>query len=208
MQIKNIKLKKFSNNLSECPEDTSNIPEYAFVGRSNVGKSSLINFITKTTLAKISKTPGKTRSIIHFIANEYSPSATYFVDLPGYGYAKVAKDKRLEWGSTITEYLLHRRSLARIFVLIDASIPPQDIDMRFLLWLISEDRIFNIVFTKIDKISTQQKNQNIQEFKSMLDQNILANFDQAKLNNVKEFLKYFEISVIKNIGAFAVIDSI
>lgn len=119
--------------------------------------------------------------ITHFVANEYSKTNFYLVDLPGYGFAKVSRSQKLEWGDTLSNYLLGRANLKTIMVLIDTSLPPQDIDMRFLLWLISEKKVFNIVFTKIDKLERVDKEKSISEFKEVLEQNISVNFGYRKV---------------------------
>lgn len=133
----------------DCPEP--NKPEYAFIGRSNVGKSSLINMLAnQKDLAKTSGTPGKTQLINVFLMQE----SWYLTDLPGYGYARVSKTKRGQFEKMITNYLTLRPNLINTFVLIDCRIPPQKIDLEFMEWM-GENRIpFSIVFTKIDKISS------------------------------------------------------
>lgn len=134
---------------SDCPEP--NIPEYAFIGRSNVGKSSLINMLAdKKDLAKTSGTPGKTQLLNIFLMNE----TWYLTDLPGYGYARVSKVKRGEFQKMITNYLQQRPNLINTFVLIDCRIPPQKIDLEFMEWLGENQIPFSMVFTKIDKISS------------------------------------------------------
>ncbi|MET3730947.1 ribosome biogenesis GTP-binding protein YihA/YsxC [Moheibacter stercoris] len=133
----------------DCPEP--NKPEYAFIGRSNVGKSSLINMLAnQKDLAKTSGTPGKTQLINVFLMQE----SWYLTDLPGYGYARVSKTKRGQFEKMITNYLTLRPNLINTFVLIDCRIPPQKIDLEFMEWM-GENRIpFSMVFTKIDKISS------------------------------------------------------
>lgn len=134
---------------SDCPEP--NIPEYAFIGRSNVGKSSLINMLAdKKDLAKTSGTPGKTQLLNIFLMNE----TWYLTDLPGYGYARVSKVKRGQFQKMITNYLTQRPNLINTFVLIDCRIPPQKIDLEFMEWLGENQIPFSMVFTKIDKISS------------------------------------------------------
>ena len=131
----------------KCPTD--NLPEYAFIGRSNVGKSSLINMLAdKKGLAKTSNTPGKTQTINYFLID----TKWYMVDLPGYGYARISQSKRAEWEKMIHFFLKNRKTLQYVFVLIDAMIPPQKIDIEFLNWL-GENRIpFVIVYTKTDRL--------------------------------------------------------
>ncbi len=139
---------KSSSDISQCPPPKK--PEFAFVGRSNVGKSSLINMLTgRKSLAKTSSKPGKTQLINHFEID----SSWFLVDLPGYGWSKVSKQKKAEWGIMIEEYLLNRENLACLFVLIDSRLEPQPIDYEFISWL-GEKRIpFAMVFTKTDKQS-------------------------------------------------------
>jgi GTP-binding protein len=132
----------------KCPE--TNLPEYAFIGRSNVGKSSLINMLTGTRgLARTSNTPGKTRLINHFIID----SAWYLVDLPGYGFARVGKKDRAEWEAMIRHYLTNRANLVYIFLLIDVRLEPQQSDLSFMRWMAVKELPFVIVFTKADKLS-------------------------------------------------------
>lgn len=130
----------------KCPNDLR--PEVAFIGRSNVGKSSLINaLLQRKQLAKVSKTPGKTQLINHFLVND----RIYFVDLPGYGWAQVAYATKIKWEKMIRAYLLHRENMVAVFLLIDSKIAPQEIDLAFMRWL-GENRIpFAIILTKADK---------------------------------------------------------
>ena len=132
--------------VSQCPQE--NRPEYAFIGRSNVGKSSLINMLCeRKDLARISNTPGKTQHLNYYLVND----EWNLVDLPGYGYAKISKKKRAEWRKMIDSFLLKRENLCCVFLLIDGSIPPQKIDLEFINKL-GEMRIpFVLVFTKTDK---------------------------------------------------------
>jgi len=137
-----------SPTLSGCPADSK--PEYAFIGRSNVGKSSLINMLcNKKKLAKTSATPGKTILINHFIIN----NEWYLVDLPGYGYAKRSKTMQQKFEHMIASYILQREQLANVFVLIDIRLKPQKIDLEFIDWLGRSSVPFSIVFTKADKIA-------------------------------------------------------
>ena len=152
---------KSSPSLKECPK--SDLPEYAFIGRSNVGKSSLINMLCQNgSLAKTSATPGKTRLINHFRINEN----WYLVDLPGYGYAKVSKNMRKDFEKTLFNYLRKRENLYGVFVLIDSRIPPQANDMEFISRLGELQIPFVIVFTKIDKVTQKQLNDNTKAFKN------------------------------------------
>jgi GTP-binding protein len=147
-------------------------PEYAFIGRSNVGKSSLINMLTqKKGLAKTSQTPGKTQLINHFLINE----SWYIVDLPGYGYARISKSKKEDWNKFIRTYLDKRESLQCVMVLIDSRLEPQKIDLEFCNWLGEKGLPFIIVFTKADKQSSIKTDQNIAKFRKAL----LANFEEA-----------------------------
>jgi GTP-binding protein len=135
-------------DIDKCPK--SKLPEYAFIGRSNVGKSSLINMLTGWNyLAKVSVKPGKTRVINHFLINK----EWYLVDLPGYGFAHASKVDRQKWEQFIRKFLLHRENLFCIFVLIDSRHEPQRIDLDFMEWLGEKEIPFVIVFTKTDKLS-------------------------------------------------------
>ncbi len=150
MLVKHAEFIKSSVELSKCPNPT--LPEFAFIGRSNVGKSSLINMITnKKGLAKTSATPGKTQAINHFLINK-DHEAWFLVDLPGYGYAKSAKTNRKKWEKFIRDYLLNRENLTCTFVLIDYRLDPQKIDLEFMQWLGENGIPFVIVFTKCEKL--------------------------------------------------------
>ena len=139
----------------------SNKPEYAFIGRSNVGKSSLINMLTCTkALAKVSQTPGKTQLINHFLIND----EWNLVDLPGYGYAKVSKSDRKAFSDIITNYILKRENLYLLFVLIDSRLEPQQIDIDFVNWLGEHQIPFALVFTKTDKVSSGALQANMDAF--------------------------------------------
>jgi len=141
------------------------IPEYAFIGRSNVGKSSLINALTgKKGLAKTSQRPGKTQLINHFMINDN----WYLVDLPGYGYAQTSKKNRADWGKFIRHYLTGRPNLQCIFVLIDSRLEPQKIDLDFCCWLGEKGLPFMLIFTKGDKQSNVKSDQNMAKFKRAL----------------------------------------
>jgi len=147
-------------------------PEYAFIGRSNVGKSSLINMLTaKKGLAKTSQTPGKTQLINHFIIND----DWYLVDLPGYGYARISKSKKEDWNKFIRTYLDKRENLQCVMVLIDSRLEPQKIDLEFCNWLGEKGLAFALVFTKADKQSAVKTDQNVAKFKKAL----LATFDEV-----------------------------
>ena len=140
-------------------------PEYAFIGRSNVGKSSLINMLTgKKGLAKTSQTPGKTQLINHFLVNDN----WYIVDLPGYGYARASKSKKADWDKFIHTYLDKRESLQCVMMLIDSRLEPQKIDLEFCNWLGEKGLPFVLIFTKADKQSRVKTDQNIAAFKKAL----------------------------------------
>jgi len=140
-------------------------PEYAFIGRSNVGKSSLINMLLNHKgLAKTSQKPGKTQLINHFIVND----DWYLVDLPGYGYARTSKSNRTEWERFIRYYLKNRESLQCVFVLIDSRLEPQKVDIEFCNWLGEEGIPFLLIFTKADKQSAVKTDQNVAKFKKEL----------------------------------------
>ena len=144
---------------------TANMPEYAFIGRSNVGKSSLINMlVNQHGLAKTSQRPGKTQLINHFLINE----KWYIVDLPGYGYAKVSKTSREKWEKFIRNYITKRESLQCVFVLIDSRLEPQKIDLEFCCWMGEIQIPFALIFTKADKQSTVKTDQNVALFKKAL----------------------------------------
>ncbi len=146
-----------------CPD--ANKPEYAFIGRSNVGKSSLINMLTnRKKLAKTSSTPGKTQLINHFLIDE----AWYLVDLPGYGYARVSKKERGKWEKFIQDYLLNRENLVCVFVLLDSRIEAQKIDLEFMEWLGVKGIPFAMVFTKTDKLPSHKLNKNLKAYQQRM----------------------------------------
>ena len=154
---------KSSPSLKECP--SPDLPEYAFIGRSNVGKSSLINMLCMNGgLAKTSGTPGKTRLINHFLIGD----SWYLVDLPGYGYAKVSKKMRETFDKMLFNYLTKRKNLHCVLVLVDSRIPPQAIDLEFINRLGELSLPFVIVFTKTDKTTQKQLNDNVSAFKNEL----------------------------------------
>jgi GTP-binding protein len=160
MEIRSANFVVSSTDVSKCPNPV--MPEYAFIGRSNVGKSSLINMlVAKKDLAKTSGKPGKTQLINHFIINE----GWYLVDLPGYGYAQVSKESREKWQRFIRDYVLKRENLMCLMVLLDARLPPQKIDVEFMNWLGENEVPFVIVFTKTDKLTKQQLSDNVQHYK-------------------------------------------
>lgn len=160
MEIKNPKFQISSPDVAKCPDTKA--PEYAFIGRSNVGKSSLINMLTRSKgLAKTSQTPGKTLLINHFNINN---GEWYLVDLPGYGYAKRGKEQREKLEKLIHGYILDRCQLTELFVLIDVRHDPQKIDMEFMDWLGEHEVPFAIVFTKADKLSNAAVERNVQSY--------------------------------------------
>ena len=149
-----------NTEIKNCPTDKK--PEFAFIGRSNVGKSSLINMLTgKKGLAKTSGTPGKTQLINHFLIND----TWYIVDLPGYGYAKASKSMRSNWEKFIADYLTKRETLINIFVLLDVRLEPQKIDLEFMNWCGEKGLPFSMVFTKIDKLSSSVLQKNLAKYK-------------------------------------------
>ena len=163
MIIKNAAFVTSSSNLSQCPPPKR--PEFAFIGRSNVGKSSLINMLTgRKKLAKVSSKPGKTQLINHFDMDE----TWYLVDLPGYGWAKVSKNDRSKWGEMIHDYLLERENLANLYVLIDVRHPPQPNDTEFIDWLGQKNLPFALVFTKTDKLSKNKVQSSIARYRRFL----------------------------------------
>lgn len=163
MLIKSAKFLISNTELSKCP--ASILPEYAFIGRSNVGKSSLINMlVNQKDLAKTSGKPGKTQLINHFIINDN----WYLVDLPGYGFAKVSKDKSEQFEKLITEYLLNRENLMCTFVLIDIRLPLQQIDKEFFEWCGKNEIPFAIVYTKSDKLSKGELKKNLDFYQAQL----------------------------------------
>ena len=168
MNLKTAKFVVSNQNVKDCPSDK--IPEYAFIGRSNVGKSSLINMLTNNKkLAKTSSRPGKTRLINHFIID----SSWHLVDLPGYGYAKASKTEKKEFQKLITDYFNYRKQLINAFILVDVRHEAQKIDIEFMRWLTNNEIAFSIIFTKIDKLK-QNGNPNegveykIEEYKKVL----------------------------------------
>lgn len=163
MVIKTAEFVTSSARWQDCPEPT--MPEYAFIGRSNVGKSSLINaMLNFKDLAKTSQTPGKTQLINHFIINE----SWFLTDLPGYGYARVSKTMRKEFEKLITNYILNRKNLVNLFVLIDARHTPQKIDIEFIEWCGENSVPFSIVFTKADKLKPNTVISNVEHYKTEL----------------------------------------
>lgn len=152
-----------NTDIDKCPKPDR--AEYAFIGRSNVGKSSLINMLTnKKDLAKTSSRPGKTQLINHFIIN----NNWYLVDLPGYGYAKVNKSLKQNWEKFIRKYIIYRENLINLFVLVDSRHNPQKIDLEFFEWLGENGIPFSIIFTKSDKLTSRALKASIENYKNVL----------------------------------------
>jgi len=165
MDIKTAEFTLSAPMVSMCPQDTK--PEYAFIGRSNVGKSSLINMLTNhKKLAKTSQTPGKTLLINHFIINK----EWYLVDLPGYGFAKRSKKELARLDQMIRGYILQREQLVNVFVLVDVRLEAQAIDLEFINWLGESSVPFAIVFTKADKLTQNKVAQNVEAYKKKLSE--------------------------------------
>lgn len=163
MEIKKAEFVISNSDVMKCPADAR--PEYAFIGRSNVGKSSLINMITNTKgLAMTSSKPGKTQLINHFLIDD----SWYLVDLPGYGYAQRGKTGRENIRKIIEDYIMYREQLTALFVLIDSRHEPQQIDLEFMEWLGENEVPFSIVFTKADKNSFSRLKENIESYKASL----------------------------------------
>lgn len=159
MKISSAEFVMSNSDVAKCPKN--NLPEYAFIGRSNVGKSSLINMLTgRKSLAKTSGTPGKTQLINHFIINKN----WFLVDLPGYGYARVSKSSKKVFQKFITTYFSKRTQLVSAFVLVDCRHEPQKIDLEFMQWLGENQIPFSIIFTKADKLSKTKLPQNIEAY--------------------------------------------
>lgn len=165
MDIKKATFVVSNSDYRKCPETA--LPEYAFIGRSNVGKSSLINMLTGVAgLAKTSGKPGKTQLINHFLIND----SWYIVDLPGYGYAQTSKSEREKWLKMIRGYFLNRKQLTNVFVLIDSRIPPQAIDLEFINFLGANGIPLSIIFTKTDKEKQREVMGNVTTFRQKLSE--------------------------------------
>ena len=191
MIIKTAEFSISSPTVTMCPADTK--PEYAFIGRSNVGKSSLINMLCRhRRLAKTSATPGKTLLINHFIINK----EWYLVDLPGYGFAKRSKKEIQRLDQMIRGYILGRQQLVNTFVLVDVRLEPQAVDLEFMNWLGVSGVPFAIVFTKADKLSAQKVNMNVEAYKKKM------------LETWEEMPPYFITSAEKGNGRDEVLDYI
>lgn len=175
MKLISAKYLKSSPNLEYCPDPDR--PEYAFIGRSNVGKSSLINAICKRkSLAQTGPRPGKTQLTNFFdiesVDAKENRTSWYLVDLPGYGYARVSKDRRAQFEDMIIDYLTKRSSLTQIFVLIDVRLKPQQIDLEFVTWLSTQDRPYCLVFTKSDKATQKEISTNLKAFVTELNKTV------------------------------------
>lgn len=191
MEITSAEFKISNTRIDKCPQD--GLPEYAFIGRSNVGKSSLINMLTrKPKLAMTSSTPGKTLLINHFLINKQ----WYLVDLPGYGYAKRGKKQQEKIQQIIEDYVLDREALTCLFVLVDSRHEPQKIDLEFIEWLGENGVPFAIIFTKADKLNITQQRENI------------ANYLHKLEEQWEELPLYFLTSAEKQTGRNEVLDYI
>ena len=163
MRIKNVKFKGSYPGISSCPKD--NKPEFAFIGRSNVGKSSLINMLCdRKEIARVSKKPGKTQLLNFYLADE----RWYIVDLPGYGYAKISKKIKEKFDGMIRGYLAKRDNLQCAFVLVDANIPPQKIDVDFINWMGEKGVPFVIIYTKTDRLTKNKLESNLARIRKEL----------------------------------------
>ncbi len=197
MEIKTATFVISNTDYKKSPPAT--LPEYAFIGRSNVGKSSLINMLCgNKSLAKTSGKPGKTQLINHFIINVKN-EPWYLVDLPGYGYAKVSKTLKERWGKFLQEYILKRENLLCMFVLIDCRLEPQKIDLEFMQWLGEKGIPFVMVFTKKDKLHINEFNKNIKVYnKKMLDlwEELPQQFFTSSTNSEgkAEILQFIEVT--------------
>ncbi|MEP3839100.1 MAG: ribosome biogenesis GTP-binding protein YihA/YsxC [Algibacter sp.] len=183
MKIKSAEFVMSNSDVAKCPK--SRLPEYAFIGRSNVGKSSLINMLTsRKSLAKTSGRPGKTQLINHFLIN----NNWHLVDLPGYGYARVSKSSKKIFQKFITQYFGLREQLVTAFVLVDIRHTPQPIDLEFMQWLGENGIPFSIIFTKADKLRPQAIEKHVNDYKTIL------------LETWEEVPNYFITSSSKDIG--------
>ncbi|QNJ96943.1 ribosome biogenesis GTP-binding protein YihA/YsxC [Constantimarinum furrinae] len=183
MQIKSAEFVMSNSEVAKCPKNR--LPEYAFIGRSNVGKSSLINMLMqRKNLAKTSGRPGKTQLINHFIVNQN----WYLVDLPGYGYARVSKSSKKTFQKFITNYFEKRQQLVLAFVLIDCRHEPQPIDLEFMQWLGENQIPFAMIFTKADKLKPNALERNIEDYKTKM------------LETWEEIPPYFATSSSKGTG--------
>lgn len=181
MQIHRAEFKTSAPDLRSAPAWA--LPEFALIGRSNVGKSSLVNLLTgRRDLAKVSEVPGKTQLLNFFsIDNRWS-----LVDLPGYGYAQVSRQKRFEFNQAVADYIVQRENLRLVFVLIDSRLPPQAIDLEFLQWIREAGAPFALVFTKTDKQSASQTRTNVETFKRTLTEQGFAMPDVLLTSSTKK----------------------
>ena len=183
MQIKSAEFLMSNSKVDKCPKDR--LPEYSFIGRSNVGKSSLINMLMlRKNLAKTSGRPGKTQLINHFLINKN----WYLVDLPGYGYARVSKSVKKTFQKFITDYFQEREQMVLAFVLVDCRLEPQPIDLEFMEWMAENGIPFNIIFTKADKLKPMALERNIQAY------------SEKMLETWEEMPRYFITSASNSIG--------
>ena len=191
MQIKTAEFVVSNQEVAKCP--TNKLPEYAFIGRSNVGKSSLINMLTnQKNLAKTSGRPGKTQLINHFLINK----EWFLVDLPGYGYARVSKSAKKTFQRFITAYFKERKQLISAFVLVDIRHAPQTVDLAFMQWLGEHGIPFSIIFTKADKLRPKAIEDHIDTYKNIL------------LETWEEFPNYFITSSTNYTGKDALLNYI
>ena len=197
MKIKSAEFEKSAPTLATSPRWT--LPEFAFIGRSNVGKSSLINLLTeRNALAKASVTPGKTKLINFFRIN----TNWCLVDLPGYGFAKVAREERADFNVAVANYIEKRDVLVHLFVLIDSRLTPQRIDVEFLRWLTGIEMEFSLVFTKTDKVSSSVVHSNIALFKKTLAEfmsrmPVIFSSSSVKKNGRDELLAFIDTELTK-----------
>jgi GTP-binding protein len=183
MRIKSAEFVMSNSDVAKCPKDR--LPEYAFIGRSNVGKSSLINMLMqRKSLAKTSGRPGKTQLINHFLINKN----WYLVDLPGYGYARVSKSTKKVFQKFITNYFKKREQMVLAFVLIDCRLEPQPVDLEFMQWMGENEIPFSIVFTKADKLKP-----------NALERNVLA-YEKKMLETWEEMPQHFITSASNSAG--------
>lgn len=163
LNIRSVEFVKSSVKLDQCPK--RDIPEYAFIGRSNVGKSSLINMICgRKMVARVSSSPGKTQTINHYLINDQ----WFLVDLPGYGFAKTSRSNRESWTTMIREYLTKRQNLVSVFLLVDSRIKPQESDLQFMEWMAEQEIPFTILMTKIDKLKKLEIRLHEERYKNTL----------------------------------------
>ena len=190
-KISSCQFLKSSRSLSDFPK--VKLPEFAFLGRSNVGKSSLINFLCQnSSLAKVSSKPGSTNLVNHYLINQ----SFYFIDFPGYGFAKRSRSSRDSWGDTIERFLLTSENLRLLFLVLDISIPPQAVDLNFLSWLKLKQVPTAIVLTKLDKLKKTQQQKQIELFAQALSQ--VTESEQ----------KVFQVSVVQKLGRESLLQEI